>query len=339
MTSITEQFPHPELTAIDGKPDFASLRIIHQQINANAMTISSTRGGGGHGHLALTIRAAKYNAIPTTQPWADPVHPGAAPTHNGNPTAAQITETNRAFKADLEEFMLYKGTEAALKKLILAAISDTYTQLLKDDDYGYANVTTLEILHHLDTTYGTVTADNLDDNLKRLHAQWSPDQPIEDLWNQIKQCRKYADPHDKISEKAAVRATITNLEASGVFTDALKDWRKRTETDKTWDNLKTDFNKADKERRRTVTSANGGYANKATEEKVNKATEDKQKTAATFPASYVPIPLYYCWSHGLGSNPNHTSKTCTMNQPGHRVEATADNMLGGCCIIKRRSGE
>ena len=30
---------------------------------------------------------------------------------------------------------------------------------------------------------------------------------------------------------------------------------------------------------------------------------------------------------------------CNTKQPGHRAEATADNMLGGCCIIHCRMGE
>ena len=78
-----EQFPHPELTAItaDEKPDFTKLHIIHQQMNANAMSIPSLRGGGQHGHLATVVTAIKYDAITDTHPWEDPQHPGAAPVH------------------------------------------------------------------------------------------------------------------------------------------------------------------------------------------------------------------------------------------------------------------
>jgi hypothetical protein len=64
------------------------------------------------------------------------------------------------------------------------------------------------MLTHLDNTYGTITADDLNDNIEHMNAKWSPTQPIEDLWNQIELCRCYADPHDPITELAATRAAI-----------------------------------------------------------------------------------------------------------------------------------
>ena len=40
--------------------------------------------------------------------------------------------------------------------------------------------------------------------------------------------------------------------------------------------------------------------------------------------------MYYCWSHGLGINKQHTSPTCTFKKDGHIDTATVDNMQGGC---------
>ena len=41
------------------------------------------------------------------------------------------------------------------------------------------------------------------------------------------------------------------------------------------------------------------------------------------------IRLLYCWSHGLGRNPKHTSELCNNPLDGHKKEATLDNMMGG----------
>lgn len=339
MSSIDpiDLFPHPELTPIpaDTVPDFASLKIIHRQVNANAMTIPSTRGGGAHGHLALVIPAADYALIPGTIPWVDPVHPGPNPVYPVlAPTAPQIHAAERQYKVDLEDVKLHQATRAQLKKQVLTAVPDTFLRTLKHDSYGYANVSVLEMLVHLDTTYGAVTADDLDDNITKMNAEWSPTQPIEDLWNQIEQCRRYAQPHDPITELAATRSAIQNLTNAGVFMDALKDWRKRPAAQQTWDNVKLDFNAADKERRRNTTTAQLGFANKATRRFEEEKKEDDHQTK---PAKKTTMG--YCWSHGYGNNPNHTSATCTNPQGGHRIEATVDNMLGGCCIIKRKNGE
>jgi hypothetical protein len=133
---------------------------------------------------------------------------------------------------------------------------------------------------------------------------------------------------------AATRAAIQNLTNAGVFIDALKDWQKRPAAQQTWANVILDVTNADKERRRQLTVSQAGFANKATgmysEEKKEDDHGGKQNTTTR---------MTYCWSNGYGNNPNHSSATCTNPQSGHRTDATVDNMLGGCCIIKRRQGE
>ncbi|CAB9527496.1 hypothetical protein SEMRO_2007_G310630.1 [Seminavis robusta] len=217
MTSFVaiDHFATETPTAIppEEKPTYNSLKIIHQELNANAMTISSGIGGGHYRHLALVLTTAQYNALPNTEAWANPAHPGQAPVHGAAPTPAKIAETNR----------LMRGTETALKKQLLETVSDTFTKTLKHKMYGYAQVTAREILAHLDAAYGTVDADDIKDNEKRMNATWNPSQPIKDLYNQVKDAQRFAADHNNISEKRAVSAIIENLTQSGVFTAALRD--------------------------------------------------------------------------------------------------------------------
>ncbi|CAB9530275.1 hypothetical protein SEMRO_2814_G337720.1 [Seminavis robusta] len=175
MTSFVaiDHFTKETLTALhaDEKPNYSTLKVIHQELNANAMAITSTLGGGHYGHLALVIPAAAFNALPNAIAWVNPAHPGAAPVHVGQPTGAQIAETNRLYAADETKFLIYKATETALQKQLLEAIPDTYTKELKHEMYGYAQVTTLALLTHLDANYGTVEPDDLRANLKRMTAK------------------------------------------------------------------------------------------------------------------------------------------------------------------------
>jgi hypothetical protein len=140
-------FPHPELTAIpaDSVPDFSSLKTIHRQLNANALAVPSTRGGGLLGHLALVIPPAQYLAQPNAVAWVNPANPGPLPAPVVGATAAQIAEASRVYKVILEEFKIYATMENNLKRLIIAAVPDTFIKTLKDDNFGYANVTTLDI--------------------------------------------------------------------------------------------------------------------------------------------------------------------------------------------------
>ena len=45
------RFPHPTLTVIEGKPTHANVQLLQLQVYENAASITSTLGGGGHGHL------------------------------------------------------------------------------------------------------------------------------------------------------------------------------------------------------------------------------------------------------------------------------------------------
>jgi hypothetical protein len=226
--SVKQQFPHEELTSLhsEDKPNHASLKLLHQELNANAMATPSTQGGGAHGHLTLVVDAPTYQAI-AGLPFLAPGHPGPLPVFAAAATAAQIAEGGRQYSSVLKEYQVYTAVEANLKRQLITAVPATFIDELSDEVFGFANTTTLNMLMHLDTTYGNITANDLDENLKNLHRTWSAEQPIEDLWKQIRKCRTFAAPTDPISEPTAVRAGLQNLEKSGLFTDAIRDWRKR----------------------------------------------------------------------------------------------------------------
>ena len=337
-------FPHPTLTPLSNTtPTGATLRILHQELNANAIAVPSTRGNGTLGHFALVTPAANYLLIATV-PFDAPVHPGNAPVHQLNATGAQITEGNRQFTADGKEHTLFINTEAALKKQLLQAVPATFTQKLRHSELGYANITTLTLLTHLDTTYGTIQEEDLERNLTELHKPWQTDQPIETLFYQLTNCRTFAEDTDPISEATAIRAGLTNLENTSSFTEAIREWRQRPIAERTLANFEIHFAKADVERKRTLTTRTAGYHQAANvQQKAQEQEHSANATGNTAPKlSNAPKPTpiwYYCWSHGLSRNANHTGHNCERPAPGHRADATITNMLGGCNAIKRGKGE
>jgi hypothetical protein len=266
-----------------------------------------------------------------------PANPGLQPIHARAATPAEITETSRQYLANQREFQLFTTTEAQLKRQVLAAVPPTFTNALKDRTLGFANITTFAILTHLNATYGTITTDDLDRNMALLHRDWSPSEPIENLFEQIRQCREFAAVEDPVSEAMALGAGLLTLEKSGLFDDAIRDWRKRAAADKTLENFAKDFKLADGEQQRKQTTTMAGYH--------NTAANVTQTAAALAALTVQPTPtdktqqLYYCWSHGAGRNPMHTSLTCNNQQPGHRGDATMFNMLGGCNLIHRARNE
>jgi hypothetical protein len=348
-------FARPILTSLTGEPTNSSLKLLQAELNANAISIPSNRGGGAHGHLALIQSTANYLSI-TGTPFDPPLNPGLTPTLPDHATGNQITEANRQYSVDQSEYSLYLSVERNLKSQLTSAVDPLFIDELRDDTMGFANASTLQLLSHLHATYGAVRSDQLEANAMRLDRQWNPSDPIETVWQNAQECRRFAASGlDPISESTAVRKTVTMFEKSGVLADAIRDWRKRPDPEWTWANLKTDFARANRERVRLLTSDGAGYhgANSAAQTAAAAATaaataaaaNANSALAALAAATRSPAPtstptgFHYCWSHGLGRNPEHTSATCNKPAAGHCLDATLSDMKGGNNNISRGRNE
>jgi hypothetical protein len=220
--------------------------------------VPSNGGNGLLGLYALVVSPTNYTAAAGIA-FNPPTNPGTAPIVPLQATTAMVTELNCQFIADQKEFTVYKSTEAALKKLLLETVPNTYINKLKGKSLGFANVTTLQLIEHLVTTYDTITTHNLNKNIAMLHKDWSPSIPIEDLFTQIRVCREFALTNDAILESTTVRAGLMNLEKTGVFTNAIRDWRKLGDAQKTMDTFISHFTTADAERHCLITTKTAGY--------------------------------------------------------------------------------
>jgi hypothetical protein len=273
------------------------------------------------------------------QAFIAPNHHGDAPIHAAAATSAQITETNCQFSAALAEHTLYRTVAENMKRQILATVPHLFLNILADDDMGFADVTCTALLTHLRTTYGVITSKERELNRNQLSAEWTPDNPIEDLWIRIRNVHRYATAgHEPIPDTTAICLTIKVLEQTGVFLTATERWREKEEVDWTMIDFQAHFNKADKERIRKLTAQTGGFhgAHAATDSAhQSSAPPDTSNAtpAAPFSVKADGCTMWYCWSHGLGKNRAHHSKTCQNKKTGHKDDATVDNRMGGSNII------
>jgi hypothetical protein len=96
MTDITISLPHKTLAPLAAsRSNQKSLELLHKEINANAISVRSTRGNGALGHRALTVSAANYTATAGGRVvFAPPLHPGDYHIHDSLTSAVEIKETN-----------------------------------------------------------------------------------------------------------------------------------------------------------------------------------------------------------------------------------------------------
>jgi hypothetical protein len=121
------------------------------------MSVHSNEGGGLHGHLALTVTPLRYaNIAGVGNPFPVPVTP--PPLINLAGTQIQVVEAIRQHTEQVRIFTRYHDTDKALVRAIIAATPLTDIDALADAELGYANITALDLLLHLQATYGTMTS-------------------------------------------------------------------------------------------------------------------------------------------------------------------------------------
>jgi len=319
-----------------GPPTNTSIQILAREVLANARAIPSIRGGGAHGHLGLVMSDAAYRTLTGGIPFTLPVHPGDAPT----PPAAgagqfEIAEQIRLYKATIDELTRAATLREELKKQILGSVDRLFLTILEDATFGFSNVSVADMIEHLQNTYGTVTRTDLEKNRASISTLWSPSEPIELLWDRLREVRRIATVgQEPISDAAVIELTHLLFESSGVFPHACETWVARPANQRTYAEFQTTFTNANKERLCCLTTGQAGFhsANAAT-------TPPAHPTLATSPPSPSVASgmatandgtqVYYCWTHGLGFNKNHTSATCSNPAEGHCQTATVKNMRGG----------
>ena len=68
------------------------------------------------------------------------------------------------------------------------AVDSAYISALENEHTGYNAVTVKKIIDHVFKTCGRISNESLKENDKTFKKQFDIDEPIENLWMQIKQC-------------------------------------------------------------------------------------------------------------------------------------------------------
>jgi hypothetical protein len=323
MTTTTPlQFPHTDLSRIgteDSVPNYMSLRRAQDEINANVLSIHSTRGGGIHGHLGALLSDDDYHIIAGVH-YVAPVSPGAHPVHPPGSTGPMIAELNRQHLADQAIFRLHHQVLLAIKNMILKSVHSNYIrELNQGGNMGYHNSGPRELMDHLWQNYGTITSAQMTANNEAIEQPWNTSLPVESVFTQLNDAIVFSTAGgDTITDASAIRTGYKIIEQTGLFTRKCTDWRDKDEPNKTMQAFQAHFRKADIDRRLLgSTTETAGYHGGHT------------ANQATGPTGRTPTTYTYCWSHGSSRNISHTSMSCLNKSIGHKDLATAADHMGG----------
>jgi hypothetical protein len=109
--------------------------------------------------------------------WISPQAPGWAPT-NTDGTAAQISAARHVWEEDVQTYRTYNSVQQALKKQIISVFEPMYLDILNDTMVGFANISARDMLDHLFSTYGNITAVDLEINFEQCAKHGSPNNQL-----------------------------------------------------------------------------------------------------------------------------------------------------------------
>lgn len=283
VTFTTATADMPKISTITSKPSYTSIKRFQDKINENAMTIPSSQTDLGH--LALVLDPTDFDTANGGIAFIPPVSPGNAPTDpttgiTSNSDAARTTrgataaddaainmlpftapEAIRQYNQRKQDHSTYVQATIALKNQIINAVDDKYISAQKDAITLYAKVTPLTLLTHLWTTYGTIDQADQTANEARMRKDWNPPNPIEELYEQLKEGQVFASKgKETISDGQLIRWGYEIILKTGLFNRDCEKWRKKPETDKTWDKFKEHFSIAEDDRDKNTSADDAGYS-------------------------------------------------------------------------------
>lgn len=324
--------PHDPLTPLDptDPPTALTLSLLCRQLYANAQSIESKLGGGEHGHLGMLMPDDEYCALSANgEPYVHPVKP-VVPNYTG--TAANQKKQEDEYKEATEAYTEKRTLQNQLQQLILQAVPDIYIEALADHRRGFADVTPMSLLDHLVDTYGTITDNDLANNLAQIQKPWNPDTPIETVFANGNKCRRLADDgQDPITDKAYIRILVSTFKQSGVLDKAIEDWELKKPTAQTLQAAIKHFTKMDKYRRdskvclKEILSTHQAI--------ITPPRETSPRTPQRSPPSGTLDGWHYCWTHGVAT---HSGANCLYPAEGHVPDATLTDPKGGSDLIQRR---
>jgi hypothetical protein len=353
---------------IRGEPTRAKLVTLRECLYANASQIPTTRGGGLYGYLGAIIPAAEYLALPNAAAFVTPVHPGNLLAHGHAGTSHEIADALRAHAEQIRQFEEYQVLMQALRRQIIDTVEEKYIMSLRNKYTRYNAVSPTAMITHLFDTYGKITPEDMLKNEQHLNEPWDGSEPFELVIERIQECIELATEAGRpYSAEQIMDRAFRIVAQTGLYPDDLKEWKKKAEADKTWENYKPfmlDAQRSYRENQQTTKQAGYGMnaeqfdmlANLMTAATVNNnKTDDKVLTEILKRLDNIEKQNEsnrnpggepkkkgsfkdhgsYCWTHGHRVGPKHNSATCRSKAEGHQDAATRENTMGGNQIGKK----
>ena len=237
-------FQHKVLTRVHGQPHYESLKILLDELKANASSVPSTLGGGAYGHLGLLLTATRYATLSPT-PFTVPNNPGPfAPPAAG--TGPQIEAAKDVWRDEKTTFELCQATEKALIAQVVDAVDATYLAALRNADTSRYGDSIRLLVEHLFSTYGKITPQQIKIREGQVfNMSFNMNLPVDAVFNAVDDLYELSDHAQMpMTYDQCINLAYMVFARQPVLLHDLRSWNRKEPADKTWTNLKSHMREA-----------------------------------------------------------------------------------------------
>ena len=240
-------FAYPDLTPIHGEPTYEALRVLFNQLKANARAIHTTLGGGQFGHLGLILTAPQY-ALLSNYPYQKPPRP--PPLDIPAYQLPHVVQTVQArHNEQVRLFNECNNLEQALRQQIVKAIDDAYLTALRNRQTNTIDVSIPVIIDYLFSSHGRVTPAMLHHEEKTVKEMfYDPTHPVDVIFNKVEDLSDLSvAARADFTEQQLINIAYVIINNTGKYQPYIREWSRLPPAQKTWTHFKTHFRQAHQE--------------------------------------------------------------------------------------------
>ena len=262
---INTHFEYPTLTRIHGQPTYPSLKIIKDEMKANASSVLSDLGGGANGHLGLILTQIEYSSVSPVD-YIRPMHPGAIVIPPGT-TQHESTRLREEHKEALRLHREATRIEQSLINQLSQALPNLYLRSFRNVNTNTITTDIPTLLTHLFTTYGAIEDDELQEEADLLRKKtFDISQPLIFMFNEVEELQELATASgNPFTPRQLIEIGIQMIKNFNDFEKGFETWFDLTTAAQTWPRFKTHFEtaRASLRKMRGITMRNTAYHQQA----------------------------------------------------------------------------
>ena len=240
-------FEYPELTPIHGEPSYESLRVLYNQIKANARSVHTTLGGGQHGHLGLILTPQQYALLSPTAYTKTPRPALLVIPAYQLPHAVQNEQARHA--ESVRQFNECNNVETAIRQQIVKAVPDGFLTALRNRQTNTIDGSIPVIMYYLFSNHGRVTPAMLQAEEKAVKEMFNdPAHPIDVIFNKVEDLSNLSSAaRANFTEQQLINIAYVIINKTGKYQQYIREWSRLPADQQTWAHFKTQFRQAHQE--------------------------------------------------------------------------------------------